>query len=240
VIVGAEPGPVVQFPGGQGAEGQLTGFVITGGHGYTTGAILCEDVSPAILHCLIVGNRSLAPETAAVYCTNSEAVLLNCTIADNYADWSGAALMVVDSAVTVFNSILWNREMVNEIVVAGTNDPNVQYCAVRDWWPDWGNIHQDPLFARQGRWVGADNSDMVLGPEDPDAVYMTGDYHLQSQVGRWDPDKRGWVKDEVTSPCVDGGLPDSPVEFEPVPNGNRINMGVYGGTAEASKSPPGQ
>jgi hypothetical protein len=45
-----------------------------------------------------------------------------------------------------------------------------------------------------------------------------------------------WVKDDVTSPCIDSGDPGSPVADEPFPNGGRINMGAYGGTAEASKS----
>jgi len=42
--------------------------------------------------------------------------------------------------------------------------------------------------------------------------------------------------DEATSPCVDTGDPGSPVGREPFPNGGRVNMGAYGGTAEASKS----
>jgi len=45
------------------------------------------------------------------------------------------------------------------------------------------------------------------------------------------------VIDGITSPCIDAGDPSSPVEDEPEPNGGRINMGAYGGTAEASKSP---
>jgi len=44
------------------------------------------------------------------------------------------------------------------------------------------------------------------------------------------------VQDDVTSPCIDAGDPSSPIGFEPFPNGGRINMGAYGGTAEASKS----
>jgi len=42
--------------------------------------------------------------------------------------------------------------------------------------------------------------------------------------------------DDVTSPCIDAGDPNSPVGDEPEPNGGRINMGAYGGTEEASKS----
>ena len=49
-----------------------------------------------------------------------------------------------------------------------------------------------------------------------------GDYHLQSG-----------------SPCVDAGDPSYDYSKEPFPNGNRINMGAYGGTPEATPSPKG-
>ncbi|HCO94134.1 MAG TPA: hypothetical protein DIU00_09315 [Phycisphaerales bacterium] len=42
-----------------------------------------------------------------------------------------------------------------------------------------------------------------------------------------------------TCPCIDAGDPNSPVAFEPFPNGGIINIGAYGGTLEASKSPSG-
>jgi len=43
--------------------------------------------------------------------------------------------------------------------------------------------------------------------------------------------------DDVTSPCIDAGYPNSPVGPEPMPNRSRINIGAYGSTPEASKSP---
>ena len=47
-----------------------------------------------------------------------------------------------------------------------------------------------------------------------------------------------WVSDEVTSPCIDAGDPNDPGwQNELWPHGKRINMGAYGGTAEASLSP---
>ena len=49
-----------------------------------------------------------------------------------------------------------------------------------------------------------------------------------------------WVQDEVTSPCIDAGDPTTAVGPEPFPNGGRISMGAYGGTAEASKSATSQ
>jgi hypothetical protein len=45
--------------------------------------------------------------------------------------------------------------------------------------------------------------------------------------------------DNVTSPCIDAGDPNSPVAFEPFPNGGIVNMGANGGTGQASKSPSG-
>ena len=39
--------------------------------------------------------------------------------------------------------------------------------------------------------------------------------------------------------CIDAGDPCDPIGVEPNPNGTRINMGAYGGTAQASKSTGG-
>ena len=61
-----------------------------------------------------------------------------------------------------------------------------------------------------------------------------GDYHLKSRRGQHWPEYNVWVLDEVTSPGIDGGDPDDDFSQEPLPNGGRINMGVYGGTAFAS------
>ncbi|MHC4387605.1 MAG: hypothetical protein ACYSX1_03260, partial [Planctomycetota bacterium] len=46
-----------------------------------------------------------------------------------------------------------------------------------------------------------------------------------------------WLFDGVTSTCTDAGDPDSDYSLEPAPNGSRINMGAYGNTIHASKSP---
>ncbi|MDQ1253570.1 MAG: right-handed parallel beta-helix repeat-containing protein [Euryarchaeota archaeon] len=60
------------------------------------------------------------------------------------------------------------------------------------------------------------------------------DYHLLSTAGRWNGVK--WVKDKVSSPCIDAGYPYSDYSKEPEPNGNRINIGPDGNTIYASKS----
>ncbi|MHC4865049.1 MAG: LamG-like jellyroll fold domain-containing protein [Planctomycetota bacterium] len=68
------------------------------------------------------------------------------------------------------------------------------------------------------------------------ADVASGDYHLLSERGRYWPEHDVWVLDDMTSVCVDGGDPDDSPADEPMPNGGRINMGAYGGTAYASMS----
>jgi hypothetical protein len=95
-----------------------------------------------------------------------------------------------------------------------------------------GNIDADPCFADPGHWEDPYNT-----PTDVrDDIWVDGDYHLKSQAGRWEPNEGRWVIDEMTSLCIDAGDPMSPIMHEPFPNGGIINMGTYGGTAEASKS----
>lgn len=94
----------------------------------------------------------------------------------------------------------------------------------------------DPCFARAAYWGHADDPNIPVEPSDPNAIWVDGDYHLISQAGRWNPKSQTWVRDDVTSPCIDAGNPMSPIGYEPFPNGGRDNMGAYGGTVEASKS----
>jgi hypothetical protein len=94
-------------------------------------------------------------------------------------------------------------------------------------------IGQPPLQKTWGVFVwGAENMDTDPLFADPNQ----GDFHLKSQGGRWEPVSETWVIDDVTSPCIDAGDPMAPIELELFPNGGRINMGVYGGTVDASKS----
>ncbi|UCG56976.1 MAG: hypothetical protein JSU70_19190 [Phycisphaerales bacterium] len=67
---------------------------------------------------------------------------------------------------------------------------------------------------------------------DPD----NGDYHLLSERGRYWPEHDVWILDEVTSPCIDAGDATANFSNEPAPNGGRLNLGAYGGTAYASMS----
>jgi hypothetical protein len=235
VIDGGGSGPVVSFMHGENPNCVLRGFVITSNNGTSAPAIRCFGSSPTIANCLIVGNRAMDAGRAAIYCTDSNAILVNCTVAGNYAGINGAALYLQNSSVQVVNSILWGNTP-NQIISTGDSMPSIRYSCIAGGWPGPGSIDANPLFARAGTWVNRLNPDLVVTPDHPDAMFVMGDYHLQSQASRWDPGMRQWVQDAVTSPCIDAGDPASPVGDEPVPNGGIIDMGAYGGTAEAGGS----
>jgi len=93
------------------------------------------------------------------------------------------------------------------------------------------------VFAVAGAWVDSVDPNTILEPQDVRATWTGGDYHVKSRAGRWDPISRTWLYDTVISPCIDAGVPGGPVDSEPMPNGGVVNMGAYGGTSEAGKSP---
>ncbi|MHC4088383.1 MAG: right-handed parallel beta-helix repeat-containing protein [Planctomycetota bacterium] len=97
-----------------------------------------------------------------------------------------------------------------------------------------GDIYVPPLFAVDGSW---DDNDTPTNTSDD--FWVDGEYHLKSEAGRWDANSETWVIDADTSLCIDAGDPCDIIGIEPNPNGGRINMGAYGGTAEASKSGSG-
>jgi hypothetical protein len=181
----------------------------------------CE---PVLTHCIFSTNTVTEPQGigGAMHNVNwSEPIVTNCTFAGNSAS-NGNALGCSSfensepSTVHVSNSIL--RDGGDEIWNEDGSIITVTYSNVqlghRFPWPGQGNIDADPSFKDPGN----------------------GDYHLKSQAGRWDANEGRWTRDEVTSPCIDAGDPNSPVGEEPFPNGGIVNMGAYGGTAEASKS----
>ncbi len=236
VIDGGGNGPVVSFTHKEDQNCLLASLVITGGTSRTAAAIRCTESSPTISNCLIAGNRATDWNGAAVLCTDSNAAFINCTIADNHVGQFGAGMSLVNAKVAVVNSILWGN-WPKAILTEGDDLPSIRYSVVADGWAGLGNLTVDPLFVGLGRWTDRGNPGVTVTPNDPNAIWVMGDYHLQSRAGRWDPKTGTWLPDEVTSPCIDGGDPAAPIGQEPSPNGAIINMGVYGGTAEASKSP---
>jgi hypothetical protein len=189
--------------------------------------------NPTLANCTISGNSSRYG--GGIYNYDSHLILTNCTLAGNSA-YEGRAMYNHGSSLSISNSILWNGG--NEIY--NYTSATITYSNIQGGWPGNGNIDVDPLFVNPGYWADVNDPNIVIEPNDLEAVWkavwIEGDYHLKSQAGRWDPVSESWVQDDVTSPCIDAGDPNSPIGHEPFPNGGRINMGAYGGTPQASKS----
>jgi hypothetical protein len=236
VIDGNNIGPVVTFESGEGPNCILSGFVLTGGQGTEAGAIYCHGSSPTVCNCLIVGNRAVSGSGGAVACWQSGCILHHCTISGNYAAAPGVAIFCSNSNITVRDSIIWGNGP-DEIYAGSGSAPELNYCTVLGAWSGVSNYDIDPCFASPGYWADTNDPNLPADPNDPDTVWIAGDYHLQSQSGRWDPSVQEWVFDDVTSPAVDAGDPNSVWTQELWPHGRRVNVGAFGGTSEASMSP---
>ena len=201
----------------------LTELVITGGKGGLAGGILCSGSRPSIMNCLIVGNRSTESESGGgISCSESGATFINCTMAGNNGGVRGAGLWFKNSQAEMTNSIIWGNGPV-EVLAEGSNQPVITYTDVGGGWPGLGDLDSDPLFVRPGYWSDPKDATKPKPASDPTAVWVSGDYHLRSAAGRWDPAAKAWINDTVTSPCIDAGDPALSVGQEPSPNGNRIN-----------------
>ncbi len=90
---------------------------------------------------------------------------------------------------------------------------------------DFHSIEADPLF------VDPDGADNTLGGSNGD----DDDFHPQSTAGSYH--FGSWTADVADSPCVDSGAPWGYYTSESTPRGPCMNMGAYGGTVRASRSP---
>ncbi|MFZ0033806.1 MAG: right-handed parallel beta-helix repeat-containing protein [Sedimentisphaerales bacterium] len=190
------------------------------------GGIYCRESSPTIINCRVVGNFGREDGGGIACVFNSNPVITGCTIASN----KGGG---ISGSMKITNSILWGNEAQTGAEVYGSG-ADITYSDVQGSWPGQGNIDADPCFVEPGYW-------------DVNGLWLDGDYHLKSAGWRWDSVRDRWDYDDVTSRCIDTGNPGSPLgeELLSVPDDPdniwgqnlRIDMGAYGGTAEASMPP---
>ena len=182
------------------------------------GGMYSYDSYSRLTNCIFSGNSAEEGGGMANH-FDSRAQMVNCTFAGNSATKGRAVSFDSDepphehpSDAELRNCILWDGG--DEIFNGDGSEINIAYSDVQDGWSGEGNIDADPCFV------------------DPNS----GDYHLRSERGRYWPEHDVWVLDKVTSPCIDAGDPYDDPSAEPMPNGDLVNMGAYGGTSYASMS----
>jgi hypothetical protein len=225
----AEGVPCVYFNFSEGADAIITGFTIMRSE---SSGIGCDAASPTITknrvscpggtgiaHCAgLIANNIIFNCQIGIKCGGGiirNNIIQNCSEAPGGHNTGFGIEKVWSGTPTVKNNIIQYCERSGLIVWSGgcNNSYNCFYGNERDFegdTPGTGDFNRDPLLAG-GR--------------------------PQSAAGRWTGTE--WVLDDANSPCIDAGDPEDSVGLEPNPNGARINIGAYGGTPQASKSPSG-
>ncbi len=199
--------------------------------------------NPVLINCIFSGN-STDRYGGGMYNQYSSPTIANCTFNDNSAERGGAIYSYRGSNPTLTNCILygdtgmWGRE----IYVAFYSESQPATTTV-----SYSNVQEGPtgVYVETGSTLNWE-----VGNIDADPCFVdpnNGDYHLKSEGWRWDMQRKIWTWDDVTSRCIDAGNPGSSIGEELLsvprdPNNEwgenlRINMGAYGGTAEASMPP---
>ena len=207
--------------------------------------------SPVLINCIFSGNTATAYGGGICNDSNATATLINCTLVGNAARYGGGGIDTREGGMLVTNSILWDNidasgtDESAQVYISWQMSTNFRHNCIAGWTGQAGgvgNIGINPLFVDPGYWIDPGTPQSVA-----DDIWIEGDYHLKAEGWRWDSFYGRWDYDNVTSPCIDAGNPATPLGEElltvPLDPTNdwgrniRINMGVYGGTQEASIGP---
>jgi hypothetical protein len=221
-----------------GGDLELHDCEFTNNSGFSAGAVSASSLGSLIATgCVFSGNSGEHGGAGAIYGHTEVLKLSNCTFIGN----RGQSGTIDRSTMRLAFGRLTQCIIRDEPTPFGSRPTeqsriSITYSNVLGGYPGEGNIDVDPCFVDPGHWADAKDLTKEAGPDDPNAIWIAGDYHLKSQAGHWDRASENWVRDDVTSLCIDAGNPMNPLGTEPFPNGGFINIGAYGGSAEASKS----
>ena len=223
------------------------------GSGYNLNVTRCQILDNG------AGSTTSDSEGGGVYVYDGTARIVNTVFARNQAGNDGGGLYHRDGTLTVDNcTFASNRTTTTSGRVGGglyinSGTANVKNTIFSGNWAGNGGWDGDNLYHAGGTLTisycsfeeglsspsvelmgGTVNWGSGIFTNDPQFVSSTN-YHLKSTIGHWDGS--GWVADSVHSPCIDRGDGADDYSLEPLnANGGRINLGAYGGLAEASKS----
>ncbi len=204
---------------------------------YAGGAVILRNTAGQecrFQNCAFTGNRTAAYLGGGAIYAHSDFTMTttveNCTFVGNQSEcWGGAIRWNSGLAtLTIINSIFWGN-----IIPGSYTGTNIQNAGTV-------KITYSDLDVGEGA-VNGGTKNLGVGLMHVDPLLASAsapyDVHLKSRYGRWDPVTHGWVNDAEHSPCIDAGDPASDWSNEPTRrNGERINLGRYGNTGEASRS----
>jgi hypothetical protein len=167
--------------------GPITGCVVQGNKALFGGGL--ADCSSSITNCVIANNA--AEQGGGLYACSGP--ISNCTIVGNVAtvsSWpdSGLGGGLYDCNGIISNCIIrQNFAQTDGDQLYSSSVPS--YSCIQDWSGGGvGNIAADPCFVYAGYWADFNDPNTVVEPNDPNAVWVDGNYRL-----RW------------ASPCIDAG-----------------------------------
>jgi len=158
----------------------------------------------------------------AIWIHQSDPTLRHLTVVNNQRGVES----LLNSTPSVEHCVFWNNSLGD--ITYDTYLPSVSYSCASGSFGGPGNFNDDPCFAN---------------PDSSDPNTM--DFHLRSACGRYVPTgafpqrprAENWVVDSQTSSGIDAGCPQINPLCESMCNGGIINIGAYGNTPFASKSP---
>ncbi|UCF44385.1 MAG: PQQ-binding-like beta-propeller repeat protein, partial [Planctomycetota bacterium] len=201
------------------------------------GGIFGTNVDLTFFNCIVSGNAAFEAG-GGVYTAEGARIseMINTTIADNQAaEGGGIYNRYPRNLTTLLNSILWGNTdssgtgFLAQVRTFGTEtEAHVTFNCIQDDNPDDANIpfgsdpnfniDDDPCFVMRGFWADANDTSIPVEPNNPNAVWVEGDYHLL-----------------IDSPCIDAGssaaLPlaksfSIDIDGEPRVTGQDVDMGA--------------
>jgi predicted outer membrane repeat protein len=208
------------------SQSALTNCIFINNSAEITGGGICNRMvsDPKVTNCIFIGNSANIGGGMFIECL-SGSIVTNCTFTGNSSGLGGGGIYSglgcpppagSPSLPVITNCILYGNTP-DELYGEDRWPPVVTYSDVQGGWPGQGNIDADPYFKDPGYWGHRDDPNTVVEPNDPNAIWIDGDYHLLGG-----------------SPCIDAGDPN----YVPEPNetdldgrprviGGRIDMGAY-------------
>ncbi len=203
------------------AEAKLTNCTFTGNRAGRIGGAISLAFGfgqKQLTNCLIAGNLAGDYGGGLNYTTRhgSSTTVSNCTIADNFVPdpeplHNTEHLTAINTIFADSESGLWDID----------DSPNITFSNIRGGWAGEGNIDAEPCFVAPGYWVDANDANVVVESNEPDAVWIDGDYRLLADSACIDAGDANYIG-AAGETDLDGRL--RVVDGDGLP---RIDMGAY-------------